>query len=188
MSLVIDQDDAALVDGTKNGNDACFAELVRRYEGTVAATVISMLGPGDEADEVGQEVMIKFYRSLARFDGQSTVKTYLTRIAINSAKDALRRRKRNRLRFFTPKDNEDAWEDKIAGLEDQGRDVENTNLVSFALSKLHPDIRAVVVLRLVEGWSTQEAANILQVPTGTILSRLSRGKIQMAKAISGASA
>lgn len=188
MTSVIDQDDMALIAGARSGNDACFAELVRRHQGTVAATVIPMLGPGDEADEVGQEVMIKFFRSLRAFEGHSSLRTYLTRIAINSAKDALRRRNRSLRRFFFQKDNDENWEDGIAGSEDQGRDLENTDLVQFALGKLHPDIRAVVILRLMEGWSTDETADMLDVPTGTVLSRLSRGKIQMAKIISGASA
>ncbi|MEM8917793.1 MAG: sigma-70 family RNA polymerase sigma factor [Pseudomonadota bacterium] len=187
MAPVVQQDDLALIGGARDGDDNCFAELVRRYEGTVAATVVSMLGAGDEADEVGQEVMIKFYRSLGRFEGNASVRTYITRIAINSARDALRRRKRNLMRFFAPRDNDSSWEDHVAGNQDQHRDTENRDIIQFALNRLHPDIRAVVVLRLMEGCSTEEAADILEVPSGTILSRLSRGKAQMAQAITGAS-
>lgn len=188
MISVQDMTDLSLISSARDGDHDSFAELVRRYQGVVAATVIPMLGNGDEADEVGQEVMIKFYRNLGQFEGQASLKTYITRIAMNSARDALRRRKRSLKRFFAPKDNGRDWQDEMPGTEDQGRDTENRQLVQFALGKLAPEIRAVVVLRLMEGFSTEEAADILDVPSGTILSRLSRGKAQMAKTITGATA
>lgn len=188
MISVQDMTDLSLISSAKDGDHDSFTELVRRYQGIVAATVIPMLGNSDEADEVGQEVMIKFYRNMGQFEGQAALKTYITRIAMNSARDALRRRKRSMMRFFAPKDNEQNWQDEMPGTEDQGRDTENRQLIQYALGKLAPEIRAVVVLRLMEGFSTEEAADILDVPSGTILSRLSRGKAQMAKTITGATA
>lgn len=74
---------------------------MERYEGAVAATVIGMLGPGADADDVGQEVFVRFYRSLARFRGEAAVKTYLTRIAINQSLKALKRRRRLLDRFIS---------------------------------------------------------------------------------------
>ncbi|MCG8506931.1 MAG: sigma-70 family RNA polymerase sigma factor, partial [Sphingomonadales bacterium] len=85
--------DADLVAETRNGSHQAFRELVMRYEGTVAATVIGMLGPGSEAEDAGQDVMIRFYQSLDRFEGKSSLKTYITRIAVNQSIDVIRRRK-----------------------------------------------------------------------------------------------
>lgn len=172
--------DAELIADVLDGNQSAFSIIVRRYEGAVAATVIGMLGPGDEAEEVGQETMIKLYRSLDRFKGEAELKTYLTRIAINSSLDALRRRKRNLLRFFTPEsENDSAWEDRIASASNHTKDFENRQLVQAALEQLKPEFRAVAVLRLVQGYSVEETADMLDIAPGTVLSRLSRARKQL---------
>ena len=175
-----DRSDAALVAATLGGESAAFGEIVRRYESAVAATVIGMMGPGDEAEEVGQLTMVKLYQSLDRFKGDAQLKTYVTRIAMNSALDALRRRKRNLLRFIEPPSNDqEAWEDKIPSGEDHAEAFENRQLVQYALSRLKPEFRSVAVLRLMHGNSVDEVAEILGVAQGTVLSRLSRAKKQL---------
>lgn len=95
-----------LIAAVKGGNQRAFGEIVRRYEGIVASTTISMLGPGSEAEDAGQETMIKLYKSLDRFKGQSKLSTYVTRIAINTSLDSLRRRKKQMSRFFSMTDDE----------------------------------------------------------------------------------
>ena len=174
--------DAELIATVQSGDYSAFGVIVRRYESSVAATVIGILGPGDEADEVGHETMIKLYRSLDQFKGGSELKTFLTRIAINASLDALRRRRRNLKRFFSPKTGEEGlnWEDQIPSDADHARDFENRQTVDFALSRLKPEFRAVAVLRLMQGFSVEETATILDVPAGTILSRLARAKTQLA--------
>ncbi len=172
--------DDQLIAATLANEHSAFAELVRRYEGIVAATVIGMLGPGDDADEVGQETMIKLYRSLSRFKGDAQLKTYITRIAINTSLDALRRRKRNLLRFFTTDNGDTSWENQLPDSNDHIKDYEHRQLIQQALSQLKPDFRAVAVLRLMQGHSTEEVATILGIAQGTVLSRLSRAKQQLA--------
>src|SRR5689334_12765583 len=81
------------------GDARAFAALVERYEGAVAATAIGMLGPGGDADDVGQETFIRFHRALDRFRGDSSLKTYLVHIAMNLSLNALRSRRRTFLRF-----------------------------------------------------------------------------------------
>lgn len=172
--------DAELIADLRGGNLSAFSIIVQRYEGAVAATVIGMLGPGDEAEEVGQETMIKLYRSLDRFKGEAELKTYLTRIAINSSLDALRRRKRNLLRFFSAESEGDsAWEDRIASPSNHTKDFENRQLVQSALAQLKPEFRAVAVLRLMQGYSVEETADMLDIAPGTVLSRLSRARKQL---------
>ena len=182
--MLIDEksSDARLIEAVNNGDSSAFGVIVRRYESVVAATVIGIMGPGDEAEEVGHETMIKLFRSLDRFKGEAELKTFLTRIAINASLDALRRRKRNLKRFFSPSTEEGApsWEENIPSDADHGRDFENRQAVDFALAQLKPEFRAVAVLRLMQGFTVEESAEILRIPTGTVLSRLSRAKSQLA--------
>lgn len=166
--------DEALLARAREGDAQAFRQLVERYEPAVAATVIGMLGPGDEAEDVGQETFIRFYESLDRFRGEASLRTYLTRIAVNLSLNALERRRRWRSRFRS-RDREDARLPEPAG--DARADLEsreNEALVRAAIDRLGPEHRAVVVLRLIEGRSTRETAEVLGVPPGTVMSRLSR--------------
>ncbi len=144
-----------------------------RYEQVVAATVNGMLGNCPEAEDVGQETFIRFYKALGSFRGDSSVKTYITRIAMNQAINELRRRKR-RARVFSSTPAEDLADMPTARpAESDGPDKE---LIGQAIEKLDDDFRAVLVLRLMDGYSTAETAEILGIPVGTVLSRLSRAQ------------
>src|SRR5436309_13416759 len=100
--------DAELIANARAGDDRAFAVLVERYERAVAATVVGMLGPGDDADDVGQETFIRFHRALGSFRGDSSLKTYLVHIAMNLSLNALKRRRRSLLRFVSRDDGDDA--------------------------------------------------------------------------------
>jgi RNA polymerase sigma-70 factor (ECF subfamily) len=167
------QDDRRLIDLSLEGSDAAFRILVERYEQQVAGTVIGMLGPGDDADDVGQEVFIRFYRSLNRFRNDSGLGTYLTRIAINLSLNEIKRQKRNNTRI-SREGIELPLEDKVCQDNEQANDAKE--LVCKALQKLEPKFRSVVILRMLHGYSTKETASILKLPSGTILSRLSRAQ------------
>lgn len=177
--------DLDLVERARAGDDGAFRALVERYESQVAATVIGMLGPGPDAEEVGQDAFVRFYQSLDRFRGDSSVGTYVTRIAINLALNAAKRRQRDRWRFWSRDSDRDRDGDSDRG---EGRPPEPSvdgrtavdqadrdRLVQGAVEELKPDHRAVVVLRMIDGYSTKETAEMLEVPEGTVLSRLSRG-------------
>ncbi len=137
----------------------------------MAATVIPMLGNCPEADDVGQETFIRFYKSLKDFRGDSSVGTYLTRIAINLSLNEIKRRKRRKL--FFPQST-DSVENIID--ETETEDVDLKKIVNRAIQQLEPMFRAVLVLRLVDGYSTKETADILKIPEGTVLSRLARAQ------------
>ena len=166
--------DRELLDRARGGDDRAFRLLIERHEGRVASVVTAMLGPGDEAEDVGQETFIRFYRSLDRFRGEAALGTYLTRIAINLSRNALRRGRRQAARFesrdapgFRTAESAAGTEEEVAGRERVGR-------VRRAVDRLDSKHRAVVVLRMIEGYSTKETAAILEIPEGTVLSRLSR--------------
>lgn len=166
-----------LIDRAAGGDHAAFRELVRRHEATVAGTVFGMLGRCEEAEDIGQETMVRLYRSLGRFRGEASLKTYVTRIAINLCLDALRRRKRRAWQFW--RSDEDGEAD-IVDPRDSSRDVERRQAIERALDTLTPEFKSVVVMRLVQGFSTEEVAEMLEIPAGTVLSRLARAKKQLA--------
>jgi RNA polymerase sigma-70 factor (ECF subfamily) len=169
--------DLELISAVKAGDNRAFSEIVQRYESRIAGTVIGMLGPCAEADDVGQETFIRFYRSLGNFKGDSTLATYLTRIAINLSLNELKRRKRGS-RFFSLTTETD----QVRQIPDRTADSsfnENSEMINRALQQLEPKFKSVVVLRLIEGYSTAETAKILDIPLGTVLSRLARAQKKM---------
>jgi len=165
--------DEKLIRQAREGDDEAFRGLVRRYESLVAGTVIGMLGQCPEADDVGQETFLRLYRSLKNFRGESKLGTYLTRIAINLSLNELKRRKR-RMGLFFGKPVEE-----IRGIADPRADAgtnEDKEVVHRAIGQLEARFRSVIVLRLIDGYSTEETSKILKIPVGTVLSRLSRAQ------------
>ena len=172
--------DAELIARARSGDDPAFAVLVDRYERAVAATVIGMLGPGDDADDVGQETFIRFHKALGDFRGESSLKTYLVHIAMNLSLSALQRRRKSLLRFVSRDDDRNVTDESIDLPEPRvgpDGDVDTLELRMFvraAIRRLGEKHRAVVILRLFHDYSTKETADLLGVPEGTVLSRLSR--------------
>jgi RNA polymerase sigma-70 factor, ECF subfamily len=165
--------DDQLIAAAQRGNLESFGKLVERHEGRVAATVIGMLGDCAEADDIGQEVFIRFYHAIRRFRGESKLETYLTRIAINLSLNELKRRKRRQLLFIRSSSAADA----DISYQDRGQDQrDQKHIIDRALQALKPEFRSVIVLRLIDGYSTEETADILNIPVGTVLSRLARAQ------------
>lgn len=165
--------DSELVAKAKKGDLRAFESIVKTYEPRVAATVIGMLGNCQAAEDVGQEVFIRFYKYLDSYRLDASLGTYLTRIAINLSLNEIKRRKRRRL-FFD--DSADDVKDVAVNPNEAIQAKENRELVQQAIQKLDPAFRSVLVLRMIEGYSTEETAQILGVPLGTVLSRLSRAQ------------
>jgi len=166
--------DDALVARVREGEERAFRQIVERYEGAVASTVVGMLGRGAEADDVGQEVFIRLYENLHQFRGEASLKTYLTRIAINQSLKALRRQKRWWHRFTSRDDPTQTVREPPVNEESVVEERDRAGLVRAALQHLSADHRAVVVLRLLNGYSTAETAEMLDIPEGTVMSRLYR--------------
>lgn len=165
--------DEELIQNVRAGDTRAFEQIVKRYEAQVAGTVIGMLGKTEAADDVGQEVFIRFYKSIHRFRGDSSLGTYLTRTAINLSLNELKRRKRRQFLF---KRTEPEELNLATNPDETVAKKERTELVQTAIQKLEPKFRSVVVLRLIEGYSTEETAAILDIPMGTVLSRLARAQ------------
>ncbi len=167
-------EDQELVEKAKGGDKVAFSMLVRKYEQTVAAVVIGMLGDSADAEDVGQNVFIRFYKALGDYRGEAALGTYLTRIAINLSLNELKRRQRMNLFFFRPAADSPGLDLK----DEQNRqdEYDTKQAVHHALQQLEPKFRSVVVLRMLQGYSTKETAEILKLPLGTVLSRLSRAQ------------
>ncbi|MES3034795.1 MAG: RNA polymerase sigma factor [Gemmatimonadota bacterium] len=175
--MIESNDDAELVARARKGDDDAFRRLVERHQAAVARTVFGMLGAGDEADDVGQETFVRFHQALGSFRGDSSVRTYLVRIAMSCALNALRSQRRRDLRFVR---DDVAMEravdpEAIVTAGDDGQAAR----IRAALDRLSAEHRAVVVLRLLDERTTRETAEILQIPEGTVLSRLSRAVQQL---------
>ncbi len=165
--------DTELIARTKAGELSAFESIVKKYEPQIAATVIGMLGNCQAADDVGQEVFIRLYKYLDKFREDASLGTYLTRIAINLSLNELKRRKRRQLLFT---DTEDDIRDMTFEPNESMQQKEEQELVQKSIQKLDNNFRSVLVLRLIDGYSTAETAEILKIPVGTVLSRLARAQ------------
>ena len=163
-------EDQKLVAAVADGSQQAFAKIVKKYEMMIAKVAIGMLGNKADADDVGQETFIRFYRSVGQFKGDSSLGTYLSRITINLSLNELKKRKSKRWLSFEDKFN------SHPKTEDAFKQSDTAELVNKALEKLESEFRSVIVLRLMQGFSTKETAQILELPLGTVLSRLSRAQ------------
>lgn len=166
-------EDLALINSARKGDQTAFKNIVLKYQDDVARVVIGMLGKTEDANDVGQDVFIRFYKSINQFKGDASLKTYLTRIAMNLSLNRIKQIKNRRLVSLDEKND-----DRIAPVQESEK-LEMNELLQMALEKLEPDFRSVVTLRLIEGYSTKETAEQLGLPLGTVLSRLSRAQIKL---------
>lgn len=173
-------DDAQILKEIRNGNDAVFKDLINRYEGLVSATIFGMIGKCSEAEDIGQEVFIRFYKAIDKFRGDSTVGTYLTRIAINLSLNEIKRRRR-RSQLFLHSDDQLI---NIKDMDNNPESDENRELIQRAIQELAPKFRSAIILRLLDGYSTEETAKILKIPIGTVLSRLARAQKKLKEILS----
>ncbi|MDR3625356.1 MAG: RNA polymerase sigma factor [Ignavibacteriaceae bacterium] len=176
MSIEIELEnlsDMDLVLKSVSGDQAAFSIIVQRHKSKIASTVFGMLGESMEAEDIGHEVFIRFYNSMGNFKGESALSTYLTRIAINLSLNELKRRKKNIFKSFFNLTPAEIFNDIS---RKSMNDYEAKEVVDKCISQLSPKLRSVVILRLMDQYSTEETAEILNVPVGTVLSRLARGQ------------
>ena len=172
-------EETVAINAVRNGDLKAFEEIVKKHQKVVASTIISIIGKCPEAEDIGQETFIRFYNSLDKFRGESKIVTYLVKIAVNLSINELRRSKSRDL-LFVPVEIEKS----PGSFNDISEENQLNELVNSALQKLEPKFRSVIVLRLVDGFSTEETANILKIPVGTVLSRLSRAQQRLKKILS----
>ena len=166
-----------LVRASIDGDKLAFNEIVNRYQKMVARTVKGMLGDSVFAEDIGQEVFIKLFYSLPDFRGEAKLSTYIQKIAVNLTLNEIKRRKRF-LSMFTQKGNNEMHEFEVVDHDNEERK-EASEIVGKALKSLDSKFRVIVMMRMLQGYSTKETAEILDLPLGTVLSRLSRAQEQL---------
>lgn len=177
-----DDSDLTLVQLAQRGDSGAFDALVRRYQHKVVKLVLRYLRDPAEAEDVAQEAFIKAYRALARFRGDSAFYTWLYRIAINTAKNALAARGRSPIEYdLDGPDGEESYEMQArmkdtATPEALALTEEIRSTVTAAIDRLPEDLRTAIQLRELEGLSYEEIAARMQCPVGTVRSRIFRAR------------
>lgn len=175
-------DDYRLIDACLQGDTEAFGLLVRRYQDRLYHTVYRLVENAEDALDVVQEAFINAYQSLDSFKGDSLFFTWLYRIAVNSA-ISLRRKRRVVLSIDGLREGEPGADpadpSEITqpghGLEQK----EQERRIKRALARLSPEHRAVLVMKDMEGQKYEAMAEVLQVPIGTIRSRLHRARLEL---------
>jgi RNA polymerase sigma-70 factor (ECF subfamily) len=167
--------DAECVRRVQRGETDAFETLVRRHEKTIFNLVYRMLGDTEEAAEVSQEVFLSAFRATGQFRGDANFSTWLYRIAINHA-STRRKTLNSRQRKVVPIESADSLHDPEPGPPEILERQEIREKVQFALNQLEPDDAAVILLRDMQDVSYSEVAHVLQIPVGTVKSRLHRAR------------
>ena len=169
------QEDAALIAKVVEGDHDAFAALMRRHEDRVFSVCLRIMGNRSGALDATQETFLTLYRKASQYQATAAVGTWLYRIAINTCYDLLRKERRR------PSEAMPSYLDPAdPSAEDMYTSAELRPSVEAALATLTPDFRAVVVLSDLEGMSLPEVAEALEIPVGTVKSRLFRARRQLA--------
>jgi len=180
----------ALLAGLRKGDEPAYEALLLQYEQPVFNLASRLVDDSADAADVVQEVFLKVFRKVAGFRGESSLKTWIYKIAVNEA--------RNQHRWFSRHKRHEVGLDGLPGetpgssdwLEDPGRspfdltsDHETQALIESALKEVNPAFRAALVLREIEGLSYEEIAEILEISLGTVKSRILRGREALRKCL-----
>ncbi|MHB1073083.1 MAG: sigma-70 family RNA polymerase sigma factor [Gemmatimonadaceae bacterium] len=183
-------DDSAVVSAFLDGEERAFAELVDRYQNRLLNFVYRTVGDRERAEDLVQEVFIRVYRHLHRFDRSKKFSTWVYTIASNLAKNELRNRSRNPLVLFQTIKGHGEEDDRPVDFEDPGTRPDDLYrkrhlraLVEETVAALPEHHREVFVLRELEGKSYEEIAEITDCNLGTVKSRLNRARNAFASII-----
>jgi len=183
-------DDAGVVESFLGGDERAFQELVERYQTRLLNFIYRTIGDRERAEDLVQEVFIRVYRHLHRFDRSKKFSTWAYTIASNLAKNELRNRSRNPLVLFqtmrSTSEEDDRplqFEDATSRPDDMYRKRHLRQLVDQTVAALPEHHRQVFVLRELEGKSYEEIAEITHCNLGTVKSRLNRARTAFAAII-----
>lgn len=178
---VVDVSDLTLVERAQRGERGAFDLLVRKYQHKVLKLVGRFISNQAEAEDVAQEAFIKAYRALGSFRGDSAFYTWIYRIAINTAKNALVSNKRRPIDFNLDLQDPEQYErqarlKELATPERLLLTDEIRQTVQQAMRDLPPDLRTAIMLRELDGLSYEEIAEAMECPVGTVRSRIFRAR------------
>jgi RNA polymerase sigma-70 factor (ECF subfamily) len=177
-----DVSDLSLVRRVQRGDKGAFDVLVLKYQHKLVKLVTRYVRNPAEAEDIAQEAFIKAYRALPQFRGESAFYTWLYRIAINTAKNAVVSRDRSPVDYEFDRDSIDESYDMQGRLKDSETPEglvltdEIRQTVNAAIEQLPEDLRTAIVLRELEGLSYEQIATAMGCPVGTVRSRIFRAR------------
>ena len=183
--------DAELVRRFKEGDRAAFAEVVHRYKDRVYTLCLRWMGDPNTAEEVAQDVFLALYRSLGSFRGDAQLSTWIYRVVVNHCKNRRLYRRRRQMDQHEALEGEGRDDQPARQIADEGPGTDAPlhanqaeELLRAALDHLDEEQRQIIVLREVQDLSYEEIADILELPRGTVKSRLHRARLELATILS----
>jgi RNA polymerase sigma-70 factor (ECF subfamily) len=177
------QEESDLLEGLRAGDERAYEQLVIRFQQPVYNLVSRLLNDPTDASDVVQEVFLKVFRNIPSFRGQSSLKTWIYRIAVNEGHNHRRwfsRHRKQEIGLDSEIEGTRTYQETLADRSrspfDSASDHETHSLIEEGLTALNPNFRAAVILRDIEDLSYEEIAEILQVNIGTVKSRILRGR------------
>jgi RNA polymerase sigma-70 factor (ECF subfamily) len=174
-----------LMDRCQNGDELAWEVLVRQHQGRVCSIALGYVGEQDEANDLAQEIFVRVYERLHTCAEPDRFVYWLTRIARNACIDHLRRRKARPPRQDIPAEDMTALSDGRPTPEDDWVRSSRKKMVYRALQELSDINREIILLKDIQDLPLEEIANMLDLPLGTIKSRSSRARVELAQVISG---
>jgi len=174
---------AQLLQRCQAGDELAWEVLVRTHQGKVCAIAWHYLGDQDEALDLAQEVFVRVYRGLDACTEPDRFEHWLTRMVRNACIDQLRRRKARPPRQDVPADEMTSLSASSPDPEQQWLSTSRQKLVHRALQRLSDINREIIVLKDIQGLPLEEIAGMLELPLGTVKSRSSRARVELARAI-----
>jgi RNA polymerase sigma-70 factor (ECF subfamily) len=175
----VNADDQRLIAECLQGRTTAFGELVRRHQDRLYNTVYRLVDHAEDAQDIVQEAFLSAYQSLGRFKGESQFFTWLYRIAINTAITLKRKQRLALAKAAGPSIEEPIDSSVFSRPEHSLEKSEQERRIQNALNRLSPEHRAVLVLKDIEGEKYEVMAKMLDVPIGTIRSRLHRARMEL---------
>lgn len=172
--------ESMLIEKSIQGDVASFEQLIVKYNRYVYNIAFRMMGNEEDAKDMSQEALIKAFKAIGQFKREANFSTWLYRITINVCKDEMRKRKEHVLSYDVENQDEGSMKENI---KDESTNpiliyeqLELKETIESALNKLSEDSKAVVVLKDLLGYSYEEIGTILDIPVGTVRSRLNRSR------------
>jgi RNA polymerase sigma-70 factor (ECF subfamily) len=175
--------DKALVEKCRSGNDDAWREMVELYGPRLYSVAYHFTLKREDAEELTQEIFLKVFENLHRYDGSFPLVAWIVSVARNLCIDRYRRRKRERSFRFV---HDEAVAPLLRSEDDPSADAlrkERTKLLFWAISEIPEDLAEILVLRDLDGMAYDEIGKALRLPDGTVKSRLFRARAEVAKKI-----
>jgi RNA polymerase sigma-70 factor (ECF subfamily) len=183
----VKSDDQRLVERCQAGDLSAFEPLVEKYRQRVWRLAYNVLRDREEAWDVAQDAFIRAYQALPSFRGQSAFYTWLFRIVMNLAADRARQRAARGRAFGTERVPEEDWDrlmtDQESAPDTSAAQTEDRERIARALATLSDDHRTIIMLSDVEGLAYREIAEVLDIPIGTVMSRLHNARKRLGRAL-----